>query len=90
MITISCSAPKVFTGEHFNFFKKNLKLNLRLTRIEFDWNQRRFSPASTGFANLLPGKRLTKFSLPTNLLPVSNYHKITIIKNLQRFSLSYF
>ena len=22
MITISCSAPKVFTGEHFNFFKK--------------------------------------------------------------------
>jgi hypothetical protein len=41
MITISCSAPKVFTGEHFNFFK-NLKLNLQLTRVEFDWNQRQF------------------------------------------------
>ena len=30
-------------------------------------------PASTGFPNLLPGNRLAKLSLPTNLLPLCNY-----------------
>jgi len=36
------------------------------------------NPASTGFANLLPGYRLAKLSLPTNLLPVYNYLATTI------------
>jgi len=36
-------------------------------------------PASTGFTRLLPGSRLVKISLPTNLLPVGNY-PVTSIK----------
>jgi len=41
-------------------------------------------PASTGFAIFLPGNRLAKLSLPTNLLPVSNYLATTITLPLSK------